>query len=607
MTLIPRLRILLASAAIVAALPLLARDWFVDNAAAPGGDGSASAPLQSLRAVEEASGPGDAILLRPGSGPYRESITLKEAQTLSGSGGRPVIAPEGADAIVLAPRTTVTGLTIRTAKRAAVRGTAIGENILRDLTIEGSGDASGIVLAGITGAVTVEGLNADGGAHAIVLEKARGRVDLTASTIRNVSQRGIVVRQAENVTLRNVTLEQASTTNGTGCGRPTAADAHLRCNAALYLHDATNVVLEAVRIRGAAQNGIHGDVVRNFSMVDSELVTAGDELDEAGVLLRNATGNVRFTGTRIEESAARQIEITNDTGEAIVEVRRATIGNAKTATGQQGMLVSAGGDARLRLTIEESTFAGNVSSAIHVIAAGSSVVNANVANSRFQRNGSALVFAPSDAAKLDYRIDNNTIAGNSTTAVTITSTSAQGSTGTVVRNTVGVAGETGSGASCGGACSAIMITGAGRGSSSALVAANTLQQIDSGIRVRSGDTGTLDVRITGNTIRERAAGDRPAIVVQAGMRPKDSARICADVGGAGALANTVAWPGPGAAMQFVHKFPLTKLFIAGYAGSTTAYANAAKFVATRNRGAAVATDITVELSLADQCNVPQEN
>jgi hypothetical protein len=319
---------------------------------------------------------------------------------------------------------------------------------------------------------------------------------------------------------------------------------------------------------------------------------------------------VHIVGSRVHGSAARQIEITNDSGEAVMEVRRSTFGKGRAETGQQGILIATGGDARLRLDVDDSGFSDNLSTALHVIVGGKAVADVNVTGSRFERNGSALVFAPGDGAKLTYRIENNTITGNSTTAVTMTSTSSEGAAGTIVRNVIGVAGQPGSGASCNGACTGIMLTGGGRGTSSALIANNTLQQIDSGIRVRSGDAGTLDVRIVGNTIREPAGGtSRPAIVVQAGMRPKDSARICADVGGAGDLANVVsgAWNsgGGGAAIQFIHRFPLASMSIAGYAGAANGYANVAKFVAGRNRGAAVATDITGELTLADNCSVPQ--
>jgi hypothetical protein len=726
-------------------VPLSARDWFVDNSAAAGGDGSATSPLRSLKAVQAASAPGDAILLRPGSGPYTEGIQLKEKQVLTGSGGRPVIAPLNADGIVLAPRTTVTGVTVRAVAYAAIRGRAIGENVLRDVLIETAGDADGVVLVETAAAVTIEvgGLSGsgngtalvfDGGAgaisisgfpvtqksgaalavrnrtgavtlgkgtlltvtdgrrdalvmtanrgaitiaeplrivtsgasalivrdsasvtvtgpgnvlatrgargvhvsgsgvyadflsisvdggdadveHGIVLEKMRGQFRVSGSaatagsggTIRGIRHRGIVLVDAANVTLRNMTLERASSVNGTNCGRPAASGEHLRCNGAVYMKDAENVELDGLRLQGAAQNGIHGDTIRGFALTNSELSGAGDEIDEAGVLLRNVAGKVRFDDVRIRESAARQIEIVNDTGEAAIDVSRSTIGSGRKSTGQQGILITAGGDSRVRLTVVGSTIANNASTALHVIAAGTAMVDASVSGTQFRDNGSALLLMTTDSAKLALRIEDNTISGNSTSAVTVTGLSREGWSGTIARNVIGVTGKAGSGASCGGGCSGIMLTGGGRGTSSAAVTGNTLQQVDSAIRTRSGDSGTLNVRITGNIIRERAAGSSPAIVVQAGMRPKDSARICAEVGGTRELANVVSgdWgtSAAGAAIQFLHRFPSTLMSIAGYAGDPAASANVAKFVAGRNRGAAVAADITGTLTLADHCAI----
>lgn len=727
---------------VVPAVSLSARDWFVDNSAAAGGDGSAAAPLQSLKAAQAASGPGDAILLRPGSSPYAEGIQLQEGQILTGSSGRPVIAPPDADGIVLAPRTTVTGVTVRAAAHAGIRGRAIGESILRDVLLETAGEADGVVLIETTGPVTIEAgglsgsgngtallfdggsaaisvsgfsvtqklgaalairnrdgavtlghgtlltvtagtrdaivmatnrgaisiaeplhivtsgasaltvrdsasvtlagtgsvlsvrgargvhvsgsgvyadflsISVDGGAgvdDGIVLEKMRGHFRVSGSeaaggsggTIRNIRQRAIVLAEAENVTLRNMNLEQASSANGTNCGRPTAAEAHLRCNGAVYLKDVENVELDGLRLRGAAQNGIHGDTIRNFALTNSELAGAGDELDEAGVLLRNVSGKVRFDGTKIRESAARQIEITNDTGDAAIDVRRATIGHGRESTGQQGILITAGGDSTVRLTVAESTMANNVTTGLHVIAAGTATVDASITGTRFRDNGSAMILMTTDSAKLTLRIEDNTISGNATSAVTVTGLSREGWSGTIAGNVIGIAGKAGSGASCAGGCSGIMLTGGGRGTSSAAVTGNTLQQVDSAIRVRSGDSGTLNVSITGNTIRERAAGSSPAISVQAGMRPKDVARICAEVGGVGDLANVVSgWSrGEGSDIQFLHRFAGSAMSIAGYAGSPAAFANAAKFVAGRNRGASVAADITGTLTLADDCAV----
>jgi hypothetical protein len=72
--------------------------------------------------------------------------------------------------------------------------------------------------------------------------------------------------------------------------------------------------------------------------------------------------------------------------------------------------------------------------------------------------------------------------------------------------------------------------------------------------------------------------------------------------------NTIsgAWNtgGGGAAIQFLRKAPGSTLAVAGYAGAVGTPKNAAMFVATRNRGAAVNADVTGDLRLADGCPAP---
>jgi hypothetical protein len=729
------LRSLTLLLALACASTLFARDWFVDNAAATGGDGSSTSPLQSLRAAQEASAPGDAILLRPGKSVYAEGFVLKESQSLVASDGRPLIANADGDGIVLAPRTTIAGLTIRAAAHAAIRGTAVGAVAIRDVRIETSNAADGLVLLETAAAVTVEGggvegtgegigVSIDGGAGAIAfrdfaitqkngaaaairnvsgsvamqgtititagkrdaltlvanrgrvafggplrlttegasalvvrdcasvaiaeaelttvraqgvlvegsgieidarsisvdgaraavdrgiaLTKTTGRLVVAGGTIRNIRHRGVMLSGASSVTMRNMTFEKASTENGAGCGRPIAALEFLQCNAAIYVHDSDDVTIDHARITGSAQHGIHGDEVRNFALLNSEIGGAGDEIDEAGVLLRNATGQIRFIDTRIHESAARQIELTNDTAEATVTLEQVTLGGGKPPVGQQGMLVTAGGAASVKIAVADSTIANNFSSALHVIAAGNSKVDVSVAGTRFRDNGSAIVLAPSDAATLLYRIENNTISGNTTSALTINSTSSAATIGALVRNVIGIAGKAASGASCGGGCAGIALSSNGRGTSSAVLSNNTLQQVDAGIRVRSGGSSELRVDLIGNTVREPAvANAAPAILLQAGTRPNDVARLCAAVGGDGASANVIAgsWNGGGAAIEIVQPFPRASLSIAGYAGDRKSNANASTYAAGRNRGAGVAVKLAGELTLADHCAIPSE-
>jgi hypothetical protein len=65
--------------------------WYVSATAAAGGDGSATAPFNTLAQVQQASGTGDTIIIVPSPisvPPLDGGIVLKAGQRLIGSGSR---------------------------------------------------------------------------------------------------------------------------------------------------------------------------------------------------------------------------------------------------------------------------------------------------------------------------------------------------------------------------------------------------------------------------------------------------------------------------------------------------------------------------------------
>lgn len=110
--------------------------WYV-RAGASSGLGSEAAPFGTLAQVEQASGPGDTIIVLPSATPLDGGIVLKSGQTLRGS-GTPVaragaVAPQvtntttrlDGDAIRLADGATVANLRIADARRGAVYGSDV--------------------------------------------------------------------------------------------------------------------------------------------------------------------------------------------------------------------------------------------------------------------------------------------------------------------------------------------------------------------------------------------------------------------------------------------------------------------------------------------------
>jgi hypothetical protein len=180
--LLPRFALLLApvlaSVAVADAAPRHTQTWYVSAAAAAGGDGSASAPFNSLAAVQQIYGPGDTIMIEPSplSVPALDGgIALLPGQRLVGDGppvvnftaalipdGPPVAVSSGltslpritntttylsGDAVELASNTIVENLVIA----GALRGGIYGQDTL-GVRLAGN-DVSGFNTSGTTGFV----------------------------------------------------------------------------------------------------------------------------------------------------------------------------------------------------------------------------------------------------------------------------------------------------------------------------------------------------------------------------------------------------------------------------------------------------------------------
>lgn len=707
---------LLVLATPVAAQP---RIWFVDNSR-PAGDGSRDAPFQTIAAATAVSGDGDVLYVFRGSGPYRETVTLRAGQLLAGEGtdlaphlaGRgvampslptlpsmPVLESGTDDAIVLADGSRVAGLTVRTTAGRAIVATNISGEVLLDrvsiasgagtaVTIEGgdatiafdaspvrsasgtavairnrtggtvefrngssvavaAGNAPGVALSRNRGtysfadplhlttsgacALCVEAterlrissgestvstvrapalelsgsavdvylhqVDVDGAtakvARGIALEDVTGTFRIGGGSVRNVGARGVSIVRSSGVTLQALTMAKngGGSTASPSCGS-LGEEKELRCDAAVYLEDATDVTLKDLRIDGGGHAGIAGDRVTNLTLDGVSIADAGNETGEHGIQLREMHGRAVIFNTTVKDSAARQLFVANRAGEGTLEIRKSRFDGGPPPHGGQGILVRAGGDAKLSVAVDDSDFVEHFSDGIQVIAEGKSQVVLAVNGSRFDRVNSAVNLAADRDARLEYRVTSNSIAGAGASAIHVGATLSGGeSTGTVSGNTIGRNGVAGSGARCGG-CSGITINAGRAGSSEVTVAGNTIQQVDGfGIRVQGTAAARLRAAIRGNTIRQpHGAEVLNAIQIQAGSRPADTARLCVDL-----RENSIsgAWdPQGGVAIALTNKGS-SAISVAGYQGDGADAAAVAKLLATRNNGAAVRSSGTV--------------
>ena len=214
--------------------------WFIDNTAAPGGNGTQASPFNSIAAFNAAQGTangpdaGDFIYLRHGTGTYSEAngINLANGQTLIGQGQNlvvngvtievgsagltPTIQVTGADeGVLLAQNNTLSGFNISTTNAAADGiedgGGTVGTLTISNVSISGTGQAvdidqggtlnvtlasvtstgsseEGIQLAGVAGSftastVSLNGMTGDG----IDLDNNSATVAINGGTIGNTN------------------------------------------------------------------------------------------------------------------------------------------------------------------------------------------------------------------------------------------------------------------------------------------------------------------------------------------------------------------------------------------------------------------------------------
>ncbi len=182
-----------------------------------------------------------------------------------------------------------------------------------------------------TSGVVFTSISSDSGTTGISLKNAgdggftvtgSGAIDASGGTIQNKTDRGIEIVNTDNISLTNVALINASTTNGPIC---TALD-NSGCHAAIHLDGVSGASLVNVDINGiTAQQGINGLNVANLTIDSSTITGAGNEVNEGGVRLFNLSGTSTVSNSTIEQSAERNFLVMNDFADGTL--RRRWVGN----------------------------------------------------------------------------------------------------------------------------------------------------------------------------------------------------------------------------------------------------------------------------------------
>lgn len=372
---------------------------------------------------------------------------------------------------------------------------------------------------------------------------------------------------------------------------------------AVALDNARNVELSSMVIQNNAGSGIRGANVDGFTLNGSSVLSNGDNAaaDEAGIRFDNLFGTAAIDGSTISGSVEDNVRVLNSNGTLSLTVSSSSFGANSTTDGREGLLVQGSGPAVVNLTVQGSQFTAARANLLRVSLSGAAQSDLIVSGNTFANAhaaiipgaGGVVVEGSSGTPSLEYAITGNSFRGAAGSALAVQEGAGVGAfSGTISGNTVGATGVANSGSLQG---SGISLTSVGGGSHTVAVTSNQIRQYNNhGVLLQIGDAtfggdGTLNATVTGNTVAQPGTVVIPknGIHLNAGLITGDNPQVCLDMGGAGALANSITGSGSGGAAGTdfrLRQRMLTTVRLPGYVGANNDNAAVTLFEQARNGG-----------------------
>lgn len=616
--------------------------WFVDTAAAGGGNGTLLSRFNTLAAATAAMGSttNQRIFVYTGTQTSGAGVTLPASGWLVGQG----VTGASFDAVmgIAPPAGTVArpavGLT-----HPIIQGTVNmngGNTQVRGLRIQPPASSKGLAatLAGpFTGLVVSDIPNVTtNGARAVDLANVSGTFALTS-----VNASGADI----GINLSSVNPSSGSfAVTGTGgtctAASPTCSGGTITgsSDTGVKLTSAKNVSLTRMRLNGSTNFGLNGSTVTGLALDTCVFDGShGGAVDEGALFVTDWLGTGTISGSEILGGFNDNVRVNNTTGVLDrLTISGTTIRNSGNNHGLALYTCLGGGASScsgvtMKVTVTGSTFTDNSSNHIDAgskgLAAMDLVISANTFQSAnttaSQPFGGAVNASTDHSSHLTFDVDGNASTFSRLTAfnffISNLTTSSASMTGRFRNNQVGLAG-TGPGsvssASVQGGGLAVTATGA-----AALVMAITGNTIrnwggNNAVDLNAGDGGAtgplVDLTLTGNTVDLESPTVNQLHGIIANMGTTSGGGVvtaCVDIGGAG-LANDVAGGssvvGGGSEIRFRQR-NTSVVRLPGYAGGATDTTALSTYLAARNTTsgtASISSSINTLVSGGAACTQP---
>ncbi len=149
-------------------------------------------------------------------------------------------------------------------------------------------------------------------AEGVVVDKLRGRVEIHSAQITRAKRYGMRLVQSSNVHVTNATMTasgSAGVVKGAKCAGEFDVNTTAPCNAALYVRHLQQSSFEKIVVDGGGAMGVNANNIRDVTFTELEVRNAGDESFEAGVLLQELGGTIRFDRCRLFDNAGSEMRV----------------------------------------------------------------------------------------------------------------------------------------------------------------------------------------------------------------------------------------------------------------------------------------------------------
>jgi hypothetical protein len=347
--------------------------WFINNAAAPGGDGRIATPFNSIAAYNASAptkDPGDIIFIHTGGGNYTGGLALANTQkvigqgfnlatetgappagsdTLPPAGAAPTIDNPGLNVITLAQNNTLRGFNTGNTGAAGtdIAGTSFGTLTVSNLSINGDGRAlnlttgtlaatvasisasntgtnTGITLNGVGGALTVSGTTTvtnPGGNGIDVTNAPAGSNHNFGTTSVSKNAAGVGVNIATNNAGATTAFTSLTITTSTGIGLSTNAGGTVNASAgsitatgAGAAASLTNTALGLTFTSVSSNGGLNGILISGGSGSFSSGTTNLQNNGGLGLSMSGSAVVANFGNTTVNSSAGDAVDLATNTG-----------------------------------------------------------------------------------------------------------------------------------------------------------------------------------------------------------------------------------------------------------------------------------------------------